>query len=144
MAAGGAHVVRYRNGFDPGLSLYAANATLPADEHIVIRGQERDQDQRELAIHFDVRGRFAAGAIGRPALLMGIVTALLLIRRWHRYRVTAAVGSAMTVLPGVLQMDSPPRQTESGGWYRPGRDVATTELRTADRLLAPPHRAEEP
>ena len=47
MAPGGAHVVRYRNGFDPGLSLYAANATLPADEHIVIRGQERDQDQRE-------------------------------------------------------------------------------------------------
>ena len=138
MAAGGAHVVRYRNGFDPGLSLYAANATLPADEHIVIRRQERDQDQRELAIHFDVRGRFAAAAIGGPALLMGIVTALLLIRRWHRYRVATAVGSAMTVLFGVLLMDAAPprRQTGSGYWNRPRGDVVTTELCTADSAAA--------
>ena len=120
MTAGGAHVVRYRNGFDPGLSLYAANATLPADEHIVIRGQERDQDQRELAIHFDVRGRFAAVAIGRPALLMGIVTALLLIHRWHRYRVTSAVGSAMTVLPGA-SADGLSAAADRKWWFVPAR-----------------------
>jgi hypothetical protein len=67
-----------------------------------------------------VRGRFAAGAIGRPALLMGIVTALLLIRRWHRYRVTSAVGSAMTVLPGV-SADGLSAAADRKWWFVPAR-----------------------
>ncbi|MEP6917234.1 MAG: hypothetical protein ABJC89_16395, partial [Acidobacteriota bacterium] len=76
------------------------------DQRIVIHGQERQDNQRELAIRFDVHARGVAGRIGRPALLMGVFTALLLIGRWRRYGATAVVG-AMTLSLGMLLMASP-------------------------------------
>jgi len=100
--SGGSHVVRYRNGFDPGWSLYAANATLPTDQRIVIRGQERYEDQRELAIRFDMDAPPGFDRQRQAAVLMCVGSALLLIGRWRRYRGPAVVRKALT-------MPSPPR-----------------------------------
>ncbi|MEO7270492.1 MAG: TonB-dependent receptor [Vicinamibacterales bacterium] len=100
--AEGGHVVRYRNGFDPVRSLYAANATLPTDRRIVIREQERHEDQRALAIRFETLPRRK----GRAALVMGLFAALLLLGRWRRYGVSAFVGKAVTVFLGTLLMTS--------------------------------------
>jgi hypothetical protein len=66
-ASGGSHQVFYRNLHRPELSVYLANALVPDDKAISIRGQQRDVQQRELRIDYEVsgdhRGRVASGAI---------------------------------------------------------------------------------
>ena len=82
----GRHEIAFTNSYRSDISVYLANALKPASEQIVIASQQRDPEQRTLAIAFSIDGsRFAA----LPAWLFGSGAAawltlrrrLLLLRR---------------------------------------------------------------
>jgi hypothetical protein len=51
----GAHRLSFRNGHHPDIGVYLANALVPADDRVAVTGQQRDVDQRELVIAFELR-----------------------------------------------------------------------------------------
>lgn len=50
----GAHKIEFENNFDPGASVYLANAMLPLDRLVRIRHQQRDVLQRDLQIDYEI------------------------------------------------------------------------------------------
>ncbi len=53
----GRHVLRFENRFEPGNSVYLANALLPRDLSVVIRQQDRDARQSRIDVSYDVIDR---------------------------------------------------------------------------------------
>jgi len=83
----GAHELRYRNAHHPDIGVYLANALVPESSRVLITGQERDVDQRDLTIAYVLQPEPALGA---RLWLLGVVTStltlLFLVRRRHRPR----------------------------------------------------------
>jgi hypothetical protein len=48
----GPHRLHYRNAHQPEIAVYLANALVPASDRVQVTGQERDADQRSLAIDY--------------------------------------------------------------------------------------------
>lgn len=81
----GRHSLTFVNGFEPGQSVYQANAMLPRDGRVAITAQNRDARQSRIDITFDV------GASGVPLgvlawLLAGCVSAASGLALWARNR----------------------------------------------------------
>jgi hypothetical protein len=53
--AAGAHQVLFRNTHRPDVSVYLANAVVPANDRLAITTQRRDRDQRELTVSYVVQ-----------------------------------------------------------------------------------------
>ena len=81
----GAHQLVLRNTHRPDVSVYLANALVPASDALSVTRQRRSADQRELTIDYVVRatssGRVAWGGIVGVAMLAG----LLARSRWFSY-----------------------------------------------------------
>jgi hypothetical protein len=77
----GDHELRYRNGHRPEVSVYLANALVPASDRVAVIAQHRDVDQRELTIDYTLRGdrstRLGEGAF----VVIGAAFVWLLVRR---------------------------------------------------------------
>jgi hypothetical protein len=79
----GAHHVLFRNRYRRDISVYLANALVPASHHIAVTAQRREADQRDLTITYQVR----TGTTGAPAWwLLGGVAMLAGWRAVNRYR----------------------------------------------------------
>jgi len=78
----GAHHVLFRNRYRRDISVYLANALVPASDHIAVTAQHREADQRDLTIEYQVR----TGRSDSPAWwLFGGVTMLAGWRAVNRY-----------------------------------------------------------
>jgi hypothetical protein len=53
-ADGASHVITFENRFDPSRSVYLANAMLPRDPTVAIRGQVRTSSQARLDVAYDI------------------------------------------------------------------------------------------
>jgi len=84
----GAHTLVFENNFDPGSSVYLANAMLPRDRIVTIGYQQRDLFQRYLQIDYRIGGA-RPGAFGYTWILLALVGAVGSVRYWL-YRSAAA------------------------------------------------------
>jgi hypothetical protein len=57
----GDHHLLFRNTFEPVSSVYLANALVPASDGVAVTAQQRDGEQRSLAIDYRIRPAPAAG-----------------------------------------------------------------------------------
>ena len=88
----GAHRLRYRNAHQPDMSVYLANALVPADARVAITGQDRDVDQRALSVDYVLGADPAPSGRRRLPLItaalaaaMGLALAMGAARRtWRR------------------------------------------------------------
>src|SRR5262245_52531648 len=53
--ASGGHRLTWRNGHHSDVGVYLANALVPASARVAITSQQRDVDQKELAINYELR-----------------------------------------------------------------------------------------
>lgn len=91
----GRHVLRYRNDHHPAGAAYLANALSPASSEVVVRGQQRDIDQRELTIEYTLDSRettgvpwlLIAGLIAEVAGIVGLGFVVRRLRREQRARI---------------------------------------------------------
>jgi hypothetical protein len=60
LAAGGKHHIRYQNFHQPEISVYLANALVPASREVSIAGQDRDREQRRFDLDIAVSGGSSA------------------------------------------------------------------------------------
>jgi hypothetical protein len=79
----GTHHVFFRNRHRPDVSVYLANAVVPASERLAITAQHRDRDQRELAVDYVLRTGPASfrGVWLIVAIALAGLTAILLRKR---------------------------------------------------------------
>lgn len=56
----GAHALSFRNGHRPDISVYLANALVPASTRVAITGQSRDVAQREIRVDFTLGSEAAS------------------------------------------------------------------------------------
>jgi nickel/cobalt transporter (NicO) family protein len=81
--ASGVHRLRLVNGHRPEMSVYLANVLVPSSDRVIVTAQDRDVDQRQLTVTFEVKGapprgpsrvRLAGlgGALAAVALLIGL------------------------------------------------------------------------
>jgi hypothetical protein len=59
----GAHRLTYRNTHRPDIGVYLANALVPRSNRVAVTGQDRDFDQRELTIAFELVAEHGRGAL---------------------------------------------------------------------------------
>ena len=75
--APGTHVVRFTNAHHADIGVYLANVLVPASDRVAVTRQDRDVDQREFAVTYELqprRGRTAGVlAAGVGGLLAGLV-----------------------------------------------------------------------
>ena len=90
----GVHRLRYRNDHRNDLGAYLANALVPASERVVIAGQRRDPEQRELTIEYVLAPDRAARVRLGLALASG---AVLLWVAAHRRRRKGLAANAATL-----------------------------------------------
>jgi hypothetical protein len=74
----GAHRLRYRNAHQPDGSVYLANALVPEDTRVEIRGQDRDVDQRTLSVDYVLAGP-TSGRARLPLATLAMAAALGLV-----------------------------------------------------------------
>jgi hypothetical protein len=79
----GTHQVLFRNRFQPGGSVYVANALVPASDRVAVTAQHRDGDQRSLAIDYRIQSapssRLPLWPLG--AMAGGALLSMLALRR---------------------------------------------------------------
>jgi hypothetical protein len=78
----GRHQLFFSNGHEAGRSAYLANALVPERSSILVIGQRRAVDQRDVTIDYSVdvaQDRFASGG-----LLVGLIAAVLMVRYTRR------------------------------------------------------------
>jgi hypothetical protein len=69
----GYHQLFFRNGHQPGRSVYLANALVPESDAVAVRGQRRDDVQSELTIDYILS---EASSTSRAAWLLGSAAAM--------------------------------------------------------------------
>jgi hypothetical protein len=91
VAGPGRHALEFNNAFAPPQSVYLANAMVPADTRIAIRSQERNNDQTEITIAYDVSAvdRLQSRSIVIGAVIVGVAAAFVLRQRRLRGRSNA-------------------------------------------------------
>lgn len=77
----GIHRVAYTNAHLPDLSVYLANALLPADDRVRISEQRRDMLQRGLTVDYRVRARASDGFSGSSFATLALL-GMLAIGSW--------------------------------------------------------------
>jgi len=83
--ADGLHHLRYRNAYRSDISVYLANALIPASDRVTVGAQRRDVDQRDLLVDYTLRGDPATRV--REGLPAGVAGALVvLVNVWWRRR----------------------------------------------------------
>lgn len=65
--AGGGHQIFFWNSHRPDVSVYLANAVIPASDRIAVKAQRHNPDQRQLTIDYNVR---SDSPVHTPALLL--------------------------------------------------------------------------
>lgn len=83
----GRHQLVFRNTHRQDVSVYLANAVMPSDDHLIVTGQRRDRDQRELTIDYVVRGGTPTSI---PVWLLTGIAGAALVTRLLTYRSRAA------------------------------------------------------
>ena len=83
----GRHQLVFRNTHRQDVSVYLANAVMPSDDHLIVTGQRRDRDQRELTIDYVVRGDTPTSI---PVWLLTGIAGAALVTRLLTYRSRAA------------------------------------------------------
>lgn len=78
----GKHQLRLHNDHRPDIGVYLANALVPTTSAVAITGQERDGDQRELLVEYDVRSQ----GISPVAMILPAIVALLGTVSYVRHR----------------------------------------------------------
>jgi hypothetical protein len=78
----GTHTVRFRNRHHADVGVYLANVLVPSDDRVAVTRQNRDGDQRELTVDYDLRRArsIAKGA----ALAAGIGALFVAVFSWRR------------------------------------------------------------
>ena len=77
--ASGSHRLTWRNGHHADIGVYLANALVPASARVAVTSQQRDVDQKELAIEYELRDPARTNAswwlasAGAVALLGGAI-----------------------------------------------------------------------
>jgi len=84
--ADGRHHLRYRNAFKSDIGVYLANALVPVSDRVMVEGQRRDVDQRDLTVDYTLRPDPATRAWA--GLSVGLAGALILLANvwWRRLR----------------------------------------------------------
>ena len=81
----GTHRLRYRNGHHADIGVYLANALVPASTRVAVTAQQRDVDQKELVIEYELRDPAHANAgWWLAALASGVALFAGVWRRSHR------------------------------------------------------------
>ena len=80
----GDHRLRYRNTHHADTGAYLANALVPSSDRVGIVSQERDANQRELVVHYEVRDGIARAWL--PFALSITVTLLVAAFIWKPLR----------------------------------------------------------
>jgi len=79
--AAGPHRLFYRNAHHPDIGVYLANVLVPANDRVAVTGQDRDVDQREFTVEYELRTARTRGSrrimlVGIGGVLAGVVLAL--------------------------------------------------------------------
>jgi len=67
----GPHHVFFRNRYRPDVSVYLANALMPASDRVAVTGQRHDAEQRDLTIDYALRSEHAMSV---PAWIVAIIS----------------------------------------------------------------------
>jgi hypothetical protein len=60
----GAHHLSYRNTHRPDISVFLANALVPDSDRVAVHGQQRDTNQRELTVDYELQSTSHMPALG--------------------------------------------------------------------------------
>lgn len=72
----GAHYLSYRNTNRPDISVFLANALVPNSNRVAVRAQQRDTDQRDLTIDYELEPESHATTIGWTSFSGALAIAL--------------------------------------------------------------------
>ena len=78
----GAHHLSYRNTNRPDISVFLANALVPDSERVAVRAQQRDTDQRDLKIEYELQAESHVATAGWTVFSGVLVVALA--SAWRR------------------------------------------------------------
>ena len=83
--ASGAHRLQYRNTHRTDIAVYLANAMMPMTDRIAVHAQQRDVDQREIVIEYELRGGTAAPISPWvwPLVVSGLAAFAVVLWRWQ-------------------------------------------------------------
>jgi hypothetical protein len=90
LRAAGEHRLSFRNEHLPELSVYLSNVLVPATDAIKITGQQRDELQHELQVHFLVLSPDARAWPRRIGVLLFGLCLVLLLTQWKRLKFRTA------------------------------------------------------
>ena len=81
----GHHRLQYRNTHRTDIGVYLANALMPATDRIAVHTQQRDVDQREIAIEYELRGGTAVPLSPWiwPLAVSGLAACAVVLWRWQ-------------------------------------------------------------
>lgn len=88
--AAGNHRLRFRNGHRPDVSVYLANALVPATDRVGVLAQDRDLNQSELVIAYRLRdtvpdtARWLTARVGGVVIILIVPAVMWLSRRASR------------------------------------------------------------
>jgi hypothetical protein len=80
----GVHRLRYRNAHRPEISVYLANALVPASDRITVGAQRRDAEQRDVTIEYVLRADRAARVRGGVQVASAGGVVLVALVWWRR------------------------------------------------------------
>ena len=80
----GVHRLRYRNAHRPEISVYLANALVPASDRVTVAAQRRDAEQRDVTIEYVLRADRAARVRGGVQVASAGGVVLLALVWWRR------------------------------------------------------------
>jgi len=85
--ANGAHHLSYRNTNRPEISVFLANALVPDSERVAVHAQQRDTDQRDLKIDYELLAESHVATASWTASSGVVVVALASV--WRRQRASS-------------------------------------------------------
>jgi hypothetical protein len=79
----GAHRLFYRNTHHRDIGVYLANVLVPANDRVAVTGQDRDVDQREFTVAYQLRDAQTGGSRGLAlAGIAGVLAGVVVV--WRR------------------------------------------------------------
>lgn len=83
--APGRHQLRYRNAYRPDISVYLANALVPAGDRVAVGVQRRDAEQRDVTIEYQLDANRAARVRASLQVACAGGLALVALVCWRRF-----------------------------------------------------------
>jgi hypothetical protein len=87
----GEHRLRYRNAYRPDIGAYLANALVPESDRVTVTGQDRDLDQRDFRVQYQLNAATPPlHSRGTPLIAMGALIGLAVLSRVRAKRGASA------------------------------------------------------